>query len=145
MEEVVIVAARRTPIAKFLGAFSPLSAVDLGAAAVEGMLTSVGVEASDVEELIFGQARQLGSGPNPARQVAIRAGISESAPAYTVNKACGSSLKCIDLGRAAICLDDRKIVVVGWEGEPSNEIHSVLLETLPPISRILFSFTALLW
>jgi acetyl-CoA C-acetyltransferase len=120
MEEVVIVAARRTPIAKFLGAFSPLSAVDLGAAAVEGMLTSVGVEASDVEELIFGQARQLGSGPNPARQVAIRAGISESAPAYTVNKACGSSLKCIDLGRAAICLDDRKVVVVGGMESMTN-------------------------
>ena len=120
MQEVVVVAARRTPIAKFLGAFSTLSAVDLGAAVVGGMLESAGVAPSDVEELIFGQARQLGSGPNPARQVAIRAGLPESAPAYTVNKACGSSLKCIDLGRAAINLDDRKVVVVGGMESMTN-------------------------
>ncbi|MEE2887252.1 MAG: acetyl-CoA C-acetyltransferase [Planctomycetota bacterium] len=120
MPEVVVVAARRTPIGKFLGAFSTLSAVDLGAAVVRGMLESAGVEAADVEELIFGQARQLGSGPNPARQVAIRSGMSESSPAYTVNKACGSSLKCIDLGRAAICLDGRKVVVVGGMESMTN-------------------------
>ena len=80
MERVAVVGAYRTPIAKFLGAFSPLSAVELGEAVVRGTLERSGVSAGDVDELIFGQARQLGSGPNPARQVAIRAGIPETAP-----------------------------------------------------------------
>ena len=120
MERVAVIGAYRTPIAKFLGAFSPLSAVDLGSAVVRGMLERTGIAPEDVEELIFGQARQLGSGPNPARQVAIRAGIGESAPAYTINKACGSSLKAIDLGRAALLLDGRKVVVVGGMESMTN-------------------------
>ncbi len=120
MERVAVVGAYRTPIGKFNGAFSTLSAVDLGAAVVRGMLERVGVEPEDVEEVIFGQARQLGSGPNPARQVTMRSGIGESTPACTVNKACGSSLKAIDLGRAALLLDDRKVVVVGGMESMTN-------------------------
>jgi len=120
MTKIAIVAAARTPIGKFLGGLSPLSAVELGVAAAKGVLARVGVEPADVEEVIFGQARQLGSGPNPARQVAIRAGCPETAPAYTVNKACGSSLKCLDLGRASLVLDGRKIVLVGGMESMSN-------------------------
>jgi len=120
MTRVAIVAAVRTPIGKFLGGLSPLSAVELGVAAAQGALARAGVEAGDVEEVIFGQARQLGSGPNPARQVAIRSGCPEEAPAYTVNKACGSSLKCLDLGRASLLLDGRKIVLVGGMESMTN-------------------------
>jgi acetyl-CoA C-acetyltransferase len=120
MERVGVVAAARTPIGKFMGALSSFSAVELGAAAVRGALRRAGVAAADVEEVIFGQARQLGSGPNPARQVALRAGCAQSAPAFTVNKACGSGLKAIDLGRAALLLEGRAVVVVGGMESMTN-------------------------
>ena len=120
MQSIVIVAACRTPIGKFLGGLSACSAVDLGVAAVVGLFDSCGVEACEVDELIFGQARQLGSGPNPARQVALRAGMAESAPAFTINKACGSSLKAIDLARASLLLEGRKVVVAGGMESMTN-------------------------
>lgn len=120
MERIAIVSAARTPIGKFLGALSPMSAVDLGAAAVGGALSRCGVSPTDVEEVYMGQARQLGSGPNPARQVAIRAGCGEGAVATTVNKACGSSLKAIELGRAAILLGGQRVVVAGGMESMTN-------------------------
>ncbi len=120
MERIAIVAAARTPIGKFMGALSPLSAVDLGVAATTAALGRAKVAPADVEELYMGQARQLGSGPNPARQVAIKAGCGDGAVATTVNKACGSSLKAIDLARAAILLDGRKVVVAGGMESMTN-------------------------
>ena len=120
MERIAIVSAKRTPIGKFLGGLSPLSAVDLGAHAVVAALATAGVAPTDVEECIMGQARQLGSGPNPARQVAIKAGCGDGCVAMTVNKACGSSLKAIDLARAAILLDGRKVVVAGGMESMTN-------------------------
>jgi acetyl-CoA C-acetyltransferase len=120
MESVCIVGAYRTPIGKLLGVLSPLSAVELGTAVVTGLLERTRVPATDVEEVIFGQARQLGSGPNPARQVGIAAGIPESAPAKTINMACGSSLEAIDLARAALLLDGRKVVVAGGMESMTN-------------------------
>ncbi|MFY9345393.1 MAG: acetyl-CoA C-acyltransferase [Planctomycetota bacterium] len=120
MERIAIVAAARTPIGKFQGALSSLSAVELGAAAVAAAVARAGIAPSDVEELYMGQARQLGSGPNPARQVAIKAGSGDGCVATTVNKACGSSLKAIDLARAAILLDGRKVVVAGGMESMTN-------------------------
>ncbi|MCA3010640.1 MAG: acetyl-CoA C-acyltransferase [Phycisphaerales bacterium] len=120
MERIAIVSAKRTPIGKFLGGLSPLTAVDLGAHAVVAALATAGVAPTDVEECIMGQARQLGSGPNPARQVAIKAGCGDGCVAMTVNKACGSSLKAIDLARAAILLDGRKVVVAGGMESMTN-------------------------
>ncbi|HEU4417859.1 MAG TPA: thiolase family protein [Planctomycetota bacterium] len=120
MERIAIVAAARTPIGKFLGGLSALTAVDLGTAAVQAVLARARVAATDVEEVVMGQARQLGSGPNPARQVAIKAGCGDGCVAMTVNKACGSSLKAIDLARAAIALDDRKVVIAGGMESMTN-------------------------
>jgi acetyl-CoA C-acetyltransferase len=120
MERIAIVAAARTPIGKFLGGLSSLSAVELGSHAVAAALARAGVAPTDVEELILGQARQLGSGPNPARQVAIKAGCGDACVAATVNKACGSSLKAIDLARAAILLDGRSVVVAGGMESMTN-------------------------
>jgi acetyl-CoA C-acetyltransferase len=119
-QRIVVVDAVRTPIGKFQGALTPLSAIELGTAAVRAVLSRTGVEPAEVEELIFGQARQLGSGPNPARQVAIRAGIPEIVPSYTLNKACGSSLKAIDLGRAAMLLEGKRLVVAGGMESMTN-------------------------
>jgi acetyl-CoA C-acetyltransferase len=120
MERIAIAAAVRTPIGKFQGGLSPLSAVELGAAATTAALQRAGVVPNEVEELLFGQARQLGSGPNPARQVAIKAGCGDGCVASTINKACGSSLKAIDLARAAILLDGRKVVVAGGMESMTN-------------------------
>jgi acetyl-CoA C-acetyltransferase len=120
MERIAVVTAVRTPIGKFLGGLAPCSAVDLGAHAVQAALARAGVAPAEVEEVLFGQARQLGSGPNPARQVAIRAGCGDACVATTINKACGSSLKAIDLGRAAILLDGRSVVVVGGMESMTN-------------------------
>src|SRR5690606_24183342 len=97
MQRVGVVAAVRTPIGKFLGALSGLSAVELGTAALRAAIARAGVQPAEVEEVIFGHARQLGSGPNPARRVALRAGCPDATVAMTVNKACGSSLKALDL------------------------------------------------
>jgi len=120
MDRIAVVAAVRTPIGRFLGGLSPLSAVDLGAKAVGALFDRTDVVATDVEECFMGQARQLGSGPNPARQVAIAAGCGEKCVATTVNKACGSSLKAIDFARAAIVLDGRKVVVAGGMESMTN-------------------------
>ncbi|MBX3461812.1 MAG: thiolase family protein [Planctomycetes bacterium] len=120
MERIAIVGAARTPIGKFLGGLSPLAAVDLGAAAVAAALQRAGIAPAEVDEVLLGQARQLGSGPNPARQVAIRAGCGDGCVAATINKACGSSLKAIDQARAAILLDGRKVVVAGGMESMTN-------------------------
>jgi len=92
MRQAVITHAVRTPIGRFLGAFKTLSAVDLGTAAVSGLLDRAGLSPDEVDRVIMGQARQAGCGPNPARQVAIRAGMPETTPAWTTNMACGSGL-----------------------------------------------------
>ena len=120
MERIAIVAAARTPIGKFMGSLSSLTAVDLGVVAVKRAMAMASLGHGEVDEVIFGQARQLGSGPNPARQVAIAAGCAETCVAMTVNKACGSSLKAIDLGRAAILLEGKQIVVVGGMESMTN-------------------------
>ncbi len=120
MDRIAIVDAVRTPIGKFQGGLAPLSAVALGAHAVRALLARTGVPPTDVEELYMGQARQLGSGPNPARQVAIQAGCGDGCVATTVNKACGSSLKALDLARAALLLDGRSVVVAGGMESMTN-------------------------
>ncbi|UCE01277.1 MAG: acetyl-CoA C-acetyltransferase, partial [Candidatus Latescibacterota bacterium] len=113
MPEVVITAARRTPIGKFLGALAEVSATDLGTHAVRAALADAGTQPDEIDELIFGHARQAGCGPNPARQVAHAAGLPERVPAYTINKACGSGLKSVVLAAQAIRAGEAQIVVAG--------------------------------
>lgn len=110
---VAIIAAKRTPIGKFLGAFRNTSAVELGTSIVAGILDLAGVEKHEVDEVIIGNARQAGGGPNPARQVAFKAGIPETVPAYTINMACASGLKAIALGADSIRLGHAACVVAG--------------------------------
>ena len=111
--KVVITHAKRTPIGRFMGAFSNTTAVDLGVAATKAVLKESGLEPKLVEELIFGNARQAGNRPNPARQVSFFSGIPQETPAYTVNKACGSGLKSIVLAYQSITLGDADIIVAG--------------------------------
>jgi len=110
---IVLTHAYRTPIGKFLGAFSEMPAVDLGTAVVKGLLDRAKLDPASVDEVIFGCGRQAGSRTNVARQVAYHAGIPVGTPAFTVNKACASSLKSIVLGAQAILLGEREIVIAG--------------------------------
>jgi acetyl-CoA C-acetyltransferase len=113
---VVLVAARRTPMGRFMGAFADVPAVDLGIAAATAALDAVGLGPGDVQETVAGHGRQAGNGPNPARQVSVRAGVPETVPAYTVNKACGSSAKALALAAGSIILDELDVaLVVGME------------------------------
>jgi acetyl-CoA C-acetyltransferase len=113
---VVVVAARRTPIGRFLGAFSDVPAVDLGIAAARAALDAAGLDPGEVEETVAGHGRQAGNGPNPGRQVSVRAGVPEAVPAYTVNKACGSSAKALTLAAGSIILEELDVaLVVGME------------------------------
>jgi acetyl-CoA C-acetyltransferase len=110
---VVITHAKRTPIGKFLGAFSEITAVDLGVSVTKSLFKESGLEPKKVDELIFGNARQAGNRPNPGRQIAYFSGIPQDTPGYTVNKACGSGLKSIVLAHQSITLGDADIIVAG--------------------------------
>ncbi len=113
MERVAIVASARTPIGKFLGSFADLSAADLGAAVTRDLLTRAGVAPGDVDEVIYGNARQAGGGPNMARQVLIRAGFPQERPAFTVNQACGSGLQSILIASERIRQGQAQIILAG--------------------------------
>ena len=115
MERAVILEGARTPVGKFLGAFSEVPAIDLGIHAVRAALSRAELEASQVDELVFGHARQAGNGPNPARQVAYRSGLGEENPAFTVNMACGSGTKAIQVAAEQIILGNASAVVAGGQ------------------------------
>ena len=113
MRPVVIAGAVRTPIGRFGGALAPLTAADLGALVGGEALKRAGIAPSAVDETIFGCARQAGLGPNVARQVALRSGIPETQPAFTVNMACASGLKAVDLAYRAVRDGDAEVVLAG--------------------------------
>ena len=113
MEPVYIVSAIRTPIGKFGGSLLDFTAADLGVIAAQAAMERAGVQPEQVEEAIFGNGRQAGGGPNVARQIGYRSGVPESSPAYTVNMACASGLKCIALGAEDIALGNADCVLAG--------------------------------
>ena len=113
MREVVVAGAVRTPIGRFGGSLASLTAAQLGAAAAKEALARAGVEPGQVDEAVIGCARQAGGGPNVARQVAYRAGLPQEVPAFTVNMACGSGLKAIDLAFRAVRDGDADVVLAG--------------------------------
>jgi acetyl-CoA C-acetyltransferase len=113
---VVIASAKRTPMGKFMGAFADVPTVDLGIAAARSALHAAGLDPAEVQETVAGHGRQAGNGPNPGRQVSVRAGVPVTVPAYTVNKACGSSSKALTLAAGSILLDEIDVaLVVGME------------------------------
>lgn len=113
MKEVVIVDALRTPVGSFGGKLKNISAVDLGAHVIKEVLKRNDLPKDEIDEVIFGNVIQAGLGQNPARQAAIKAGISEKIPAVTINKVCGSGLKAVNLAAQAIKAGDGEFYVVG--------------------------------
>jgi acetyl-CoA C-acetyltransferase len=113
MDKVVILSAVRTPVGKFGGAFVGTSAVDLGVVASRAALDRAGLAPDQVDEVIFGHARQAGNGPNPARQVLVRSGIPVERPAFTVNKACASGMEALHLAAQSLLLGESGIVLAG--------------------------------
>lgn len=118
--EIVLAGARRTPIGRFGGALASLSAPELGAVAARSALEAAGVPAEAVDEVVFGNARQAGVGPNPARQVGRRAGLPDRVPARTVNQACASGLRAILDAAASVRLGDAQVVLAGGAESMSN-------------------------
>ena len=102
MRDVFILSAVRTPIGRFGGSLASLTASDMGVVAAKAAMERAGVQPEQIEETIFGNARQAGGGPNPARQISIRSGIPESVPAFTVNMACASGMKSLALAAREI-------------------------------------------
>ena len=115
MNEVVIVAATRTAIGSFQGALSAIPATELGAAVIRRLLEQTGIDAAQIDEVILGQVLTAGSGQNPARQSAIKAGLPHTTPALTLNKVCGSGLKAVQLAVQAIRCGDAELVIAGGQ------------------------------
>lgn len=123
MEDVVIVAAQRTAVGKFGGAFNNVPASELGAAVIRALLQKTGVSGEQISEVILGQVLTAGVGQNPARQAAIKAGLPHAVPAIAINKVCGSSLKAVMLGVQAIKCGDADIVIAGGQENMSMSPH----------------------
>src|SRR6476646_11493656 len=104
--DIVLAAPVRTPIGRFGGVLAALTAADLGTAAATAALQRSGVAADQVDQVVFGHARQAGGGPNTARQIAFRSGVPQERPAFTVNQACGSGLQAVISAARAILLGE---------------------------------------
>ncbi|EMM1113175.1 acetyl-CoA C-acetyltransferase [Staphylococcus aureus] len=113
MTRVVLAAAYRTPIGVFGGAFKDVPAYDLGATLIEHIIKETGLNPSEIDEVIIGNVLQAGQGQNPARIAAMKGGLPEKVPAFTVNKVCGSGLKSIQLAYQSIVTGENDIVLAG--------------------------------
>jgi acetyl-CoA C-acetyltransferase len=119
-DDVFLVAALRTPIGKFGGSLLPLTAAQLGTESAKATVERAGIDPQAVDEVIFGNARQAGVGPNVARQVAIRSGLRHEVPAYTVNQACGSGLRAIMNAADQLRLGHSNVILAGGTESMSN-------------------------
>ena len=124
MTDIVITAAKRTPVGAFLGAFAATSAHELGRVAIEAALAQAGVAPDEVSEVILGQVLTAAQGQNPARQASMAAGIPREIPAWGVNQVCGSGLRAVALATQAIRTGDAAIVVAGGQESMSLSAHA---------------------
>lgn len=126
-KEIVIVAAKRTPIGSFSGSLAPLRAPELGAAVIKALLAQTGVAPEAVSEVIMGNVLTTGIGQNPARQSALLSGLPVAVPATTVNVVCGSGLKAVQMAAQAIACGDAEIVIAGGQESMSQSPHFIHL------------------
>jgi acetyl-CoA C-acetyltransferase len=124
MTEVVITAAKRTPVGSFLGAFASTPAHELGRVAIEAALEQAGVKGEEVSEVILGQVLTAAQGQNPARQASMAAGVPKEVPAWGINQVCGSGLRAVALAAQAIQTGDATIVVAGGQESMSLSAHA---------------------
>jgi acetyl-CoA C-acetyltransferase len=127
--DIVITAAKRTPVGSFLGAFATTPAHELGRVAIEAALAQAGVDGDDVSEVIMGQVLTAAQGQNPARQASMAAGVPKEVPAWGVNQVCGSGLRAVALAAQAIQAGDATIVVAGGQESMSLSAHAQTLRT----------------
>ncbi|QOY94647.1 acetyl-CoA C-acetyltransferase [Massilia sp. UMI-21] len=123
MEDVVIVAAGRTPVGKFGGTLAKIPAAELGAHVIRQLLAKNGIDPASVSEVIMGQVLTAGTGQNPARQAVIKGGLPDMVPAQTINMVCGSGLKATHLAAQAIKCGDAQIVIAGGQENMSASPH----------------------
>ena len=123
MSEVVIVAAARTAVGKFGGTIAKISAAELGAHVIKGLVAKAGIDPALISEVLMGQVLTAGVGQNAARQAVIKAGLPDMVPAMTINKVCGSGLKATHLAAQAILCGDADIVIAGGQENMSASPH----------------------
>ncbi|TYC66396.1 acetyl-CoA C-acetyltransferase [Stappia sp. BW2] len=121
--DIVIVSATRTPVGSFNGAFANTPADDLGAIVMKAAMEKAGVDGGDIDEVVFGQVLTAGQGQNPARQAAIKAGIADSATAWTLNQVCGSGLRTVAIAAQQIISGDATIMMAGGQENMSLSPH----------------------
>jgi len=126
VENIVIVAAARTPVGSFNGTLADIPASDLGAKVIANLLTRAKLTPEQVDEVIFGQVLSAGTKQNPARQAAMKAGLPQTCPAMTINKLCGSGLKSVHLAVQAIRCGDADIIIAGGQENMSIAPHLLL-------------------
>jgi acetyl-CoA C-acetyltransferase len=124
MQDIVITAARRTPVGSFLGAYAATPAHELGRVAIEAALRDAQVPAEDVSEVILGQVLTAAQGQNPARQAAMSAGVPKETPAWGLNQVCGSGLRAVATAAQMIATGDARIVVAGGQENMSLSPHA---------------------
>ena len=143
MDDIVIVAAMRTPVGSFNGAFASVPAHVLGTAAVQAAIASAGIDAGDVDEVILGQILAAGEGQNPARQAARAAGVPDKATAFGINQVCGSGLRAVALGAQQIRTGESAIVVAGGMESMSTSQHAAYLRAGTKMGGVEFVDTML--
>lgn len=137
MNKVVIVSAQRTPVGKFRGRLSNYSAVELGTAALKSAINKIQLDPKDIENVIFGNVVQAGTGQNAARQIAVNAGLPYETPGMTVNEVCGSGLKSIILGKQLIQLGEANVVAVGGVESMTNTPDLILKKGHAPVKSFM--------
>jgi acetyl-CoA C-acetyltransferase len=127
MEDIVIVAAARTPVGSFSGVFGTTPAHVLGSVALQAAIARAGIEAAEVDEVILGQVLTAAQGQNPARQAARMAGIPDSSTAFGINQVCGSGLRAVALAAQQIRTGESKVVIAGGQESMSLSTHAAYL------------------
>ena len=126
-QDIVIVAAGRTAVGSFNGAFANTPAHDLGAAVIKGVMERARLEGGDVDEVIFGQVLTAGQGQNPARQAAMKGGVPQEKTAWSLNQVCGSGLRAVALGQQQIANGDASVIIAGGQESMSLAPHATYL------------------